>query len=180
MSGHEAQKRLAFAAEYGDVPHVLRLLSEGVDAKADDSWALRLAASNGHTECVRLLIRVSDPKAQNSAALVLAADRGGTECVEMLIQVSDPKTYNSQALQRAAKNEHLDVVDLLFEVSDPRKALQQIVEDFNKFNMQWQDHPGVVYLQQKITAQNDNAVLHQHVDFDGRNTTSQHVPRKKL
>ena len=95
------------------------LIAEGADPKADSSRALRWAAENGHTECVKLLIPVSDPKAGNSYALRKAAENGHTECVRLLIPVSDPKADNSYALRWAARNGHTECVKLLIPVSDP-------------------------------------------------------------
>ena len=60
------------------------------DAKANESYALRLAALNGREECVRLLLPVSDPKALDSKALMWAANNGHVECVRLLLPVSGP------------------------------------------------------------------------------------------
>jgi hypothetical protein len=77
---------------------VKELIEEGADPKADNSYALQLAAKYGHTEIVKLLIPVSDPKACDNYALQLAAKYGHTEIVKLLIPVSDPKIYNSYVI----------------------------------------------------------------------------------
>jgi hypothetical protein len=54
-----------------------------------------------------MLIPVSDPKAYNSFALRLAANNGHTEIVKLLIPVSDCKDVDSDALRWAASNGHV-------------------------------------------------------------------------
>ena len=72
------------------------LLQSGrVYPKAYASYALRLAANNGHLEIVKLLLPVSNPKALNSLALQYAAANGHLEIVKLLIPVSDPKADDS-------------------------------------------------------------------------------------
>lgn len=63
---------------------IRRLIKEGADPKACDSYALRWAAEKGHTEIVKLMIPVSDPKARDSEALRWAAENGHTEIVKLL------------------------------------------------------------------------------------------------
>jgi hypothetical protein len=106
---------------------VKELIEEGADPKADNSYALQLAAESGHIEIVRLLIPVSDPKSRNSQALRLAAKHGHTEIVKLLIPVSDPKAYNSYALQLAAKYGHTEIVKLLIPVSDPKACDSYVI-----------------------------------------------------
>ena len=193
MSGPNPERLLSDAALNGHLATVLRLLNAGVNPKAQDSQAVRLAAINGRTECLRLLLPVSDPKAKdseglrwaaqeghvecvrllipvsdakarNSEALRAAACHGHTECVKLLIPVSDAKTDDSWALQSAARADHLDIVDLLFEVSDPQVALEGILDDLDICHENPQDYPGFVYLQQKIQAQEHQRNLRQHLD----------------
>lgn len=100
---------------------IKRLIEEGANPKADESYALRWAANNGHLEIVKLLLEAgADPKAFNSDALKCAAENGHLEIVKLLIPVSDPKAFNSFALLWAAMNGHLEIVKLLIPVSDPK------------------------------------------------------------
>ena len=71
---------------------IKQLIKEGADPKADNSYALRWAAKNGHLEIVKLLLPVSDPKANESVALRWAAENWHlVEMVKLVLPVSDPK-----------------------------------------------------------------------------------------
>lgn len=99
---------------------IKRLIEEGANPKADESYALRWAANNGHLEITKLLLPMSDPKDHVSEALRYAAMDGHLEIVKLLLPVSDPKAFNSFALRWAAMNGHLEIVKLLIPVSDPK------------------------------------------------------------
>jgi hypothetical protein len=73
-----------------NVKTIKKLIAEGADPKANDSYALRWASKYGHTEVVKILIPVSDPKTFNSAALRLASRNGHYDIVKLLISLSDP------------------------------------------------------------------------------------------
>ena len=77
---------------------IKQLIKEGADPKANNSYALQLAATKGHLEIVKLLIPVSDPKAGGSYALQLAATKGHLEIVKLLIPVSDPEVVKELGL----------------------------------------------------------------------------------
>lgn len=110
--------RLFYAAIEGNSEALSQALDEGANGKEADSAALKSAATNGRTKCVRLLIPVSDPMADDSVALASAALYGHLECVRLLIPVSDCLANGSYALRRAARNGHLECVALLLPVSD--------------------------------------------------------------
>jgi ankyrin repeat protein len=112
--------RLREAAKLGDVAALEQALEDGAEARAQDSWALSLAASNGHVECVRRLISVSDPLADGSGALRGAAQCGHADCVKVLMEASDPLAQNSYALRAAASGGHADCLGLLMGVSEPK------------------------------------------------------------
>ena len=118
---------LMSCAECGDLAGLARLLAQGADPRHGGSPALRLAAGNGHVECVKLLIPLSDPKANNSEALRWAAEAGHTDCVRLLIPLSDPKADGSHALRLAAANGHVDIFKLLLSVSDPLIEMKGIL-----------------------------------------------------
>ena len=124
----DLDEKLAHAAYMGSPAEMERLIAEGADPKADDSEALRLAARNGHLECVKLLIPHSDPATNDSAALRWAANYGHLECVKLLIPYSDPKADGSAALRRAAEEGHLECVRELIPYSDPEAAIRHCFE----------------------------------------------------
>jgi hypothetical protein len=113
------------AVKRGDAVGVQGLIPLS-NPKKHDSYALRLAAINGHTQCVKLLIPVSNPKSNQNYALQMAAQRGHLQCVELLIPVSDAKANDSAALQYAAYNGHHECVEVLYPVSNPVVALQKL------------------------------------------------------
>lgn len=106
------------AVEHGHAECVKLLISIS-HIQADDSFALRLAASKGHAECLRLLIPGSDPHARESQALRSAAFHGHADCVALLFPVSDPKARSFEALCSAAVNGHAECVKLLIPASPP-------------------------------------------------------------
>jgi ankyrin repeat protein len=113
----ELNGRLKQAAKLNDLAGLTQSLEDGAHAKAQDSYALGVAAESGHAECVRLLIPASDPLAGDSYALQLAARGGHVECVKLLIPASDPLTDDSLALRWAAREGHAECVELLLPVS---------------------------------------------------------------
>lgn len=82
-------KALADAALANDVDELRWALTDGANPLANNSYALRQAASAGSTESVEILIPVSDPKANDSGALQYAALEGHRDVVDLLYQVSD-------------------------------------------------------------------------------------------
>lgn len=113
----QLDNKLFKSAADGDTHALAQLLSLGADPKEFDSYALLLAARNGHTECVRLLIPISDPKAGKSLPLRWAAMYGHLECVRLLIPVSDPSAEDSHALMNAMSCNHIECVKLLLPAS---------------------------------------------------------------
>lgn len=112
--------RLVTCSLVGDLAGVASLLAQGADPHYGKSVALRIAAEQGHSECVEVLIPVSDPMAKDSLALRVAACYGHAECVKLLIPVSAPKANDSNALHLAARSGQVDCVRLLLPVSDPK------------------------------------------------------------
>ena len=85
----KADKVILGEREKITVEVIKRLIDEGADPKINDSYPLRWAARNGHTEIVKLLIPISDPKVYNSEALRWAAQNGHIEVIKLLIPVSE-------------------------------------------------------------------------------------------
>lgn len=113
----QLDNKLFKSSSDGDSHALAQLLSLGADPKEFDSYALLLAARNGHVECVRLLIPISDPKAGESLPLRWAAMNGHVECVRLLIPVSDPSAEDSHALVNAISCNHVECVKLLLPAS---------------------------------------------------------------
>ncbi len=124
----KAWAKLALAAEEGQVKALESALCAhpSLARRVDKNGmsALMLAASGGHTECVKLLLPVSDALAANCAglsALMFAARGGNAACVALLLPVSEAlATTNrgSSALMLATENGHVECVELLLPVSD--------------------------------------------------------------
>ena len=81
------------------------------------------AIERNNMDEVHRLIPVSDPKADNSWALELAAFKGNIECVKLLIPLCRPKANQSRALQWAMLNNNDPMIDLLYPVSSPKSAI---------------------------------------------------------
>lgn len=163
MSIEHNTELLCEASKTGNLDEVRRLIPVS-NPKAYDSVALRRAAQNGHTECVKVLIPVSGifsealcwaahnghpdcvellisvlESIDGMKALLWAAEQGHAECVQLLIPISDPKKYYSRALQLAARNGHTPCVELLYPVSDPIVALKTLQESYPDQPKKWID-----------------------------------------
>lgn len=130
-----ASSELVMAAQNGDLPRVLAVLSDGSE-KEERQEALLTAAKAGCLDVVNALIPVTDPKFLDSLALFFAAANGHLNVVESLAPLSDPKSAYSRSLMFAAANDHLAVVKHLIPLSHPleqdSRALQLAVENGHK------------------------------------------------
>lgn len=106
------------AARRGCLSDVSRFLGLGADPLFEESYALRVAAANGHVKCVKRLIPQSNPNDGDSRALSAAAEQGHADCVRLLIPVCDPKARNSIAIYLAASRGQAECVKLLLPYSD--------------------------------------------------------------
>ena len=92
------QKKFFEACENGDLNEVNRLLQvEGVDATADDNFAIRWASRDGYFKVVNRLLQVEevDATAYNNDAIGWASQNGHLEVVNRLLQ--DPKVRADSA-----------------------------------------------------------------------------------
>jgi len=105
---------LVVAARTGNSDALTQLLS--TERFALSTYALEVAAENGHANCVDILIPFSEPDQNDSRPLERAAEKGHTQCVERLIPVSD--MTHCKALERAAMHGHTQCVRLLKDVSN--------------------------------------------------------------
>lgn len=116
--GKQNSWALILAAREGHMHFIQPLLSLS-NPKACDSAALIEAAGKGHTDLVKLLLPYSDPTSCDSSALIEAALNGHIECVKLLLPYSDPTARDSAALLGAVGNGHIECVKLLLPYSDP-------------------------------------------------------------
>ena len=114
---------------------VVRYLCElpsdrGVDPKAQDNNAIRMAASHGHVDVVRYLCELPsdrgvDPSVEDNDAICCAASERHTDVVRYLCELPpdqgvDPSAQNNRAIRLAASNGHVDVVRYLCELPSDR------------------------------------------------------------
>lgn len=106
-------------ATYWGCTDVVRVLLRDlrVDPSADNSAALRWAATRGHSSIVRILLKDgrSDPSAVQSEGLRHAALRGHTEVVRLFLEDgrADPLAESESAMRVAIDGGHIEVVNLL-------------------------------------------------------------------
>jgi len=115
-----AHKLCAWDGQDAAVGHAL---VSGMDVRAQDNYALRFAASEGHTHVVKLLCGLAhsvgvDAAARNNEALRLAACHGHVSVVELLCGLPlergvDPGTDDQFALVMAAEHGHAGCVRVL-------------------------------------------------------------------
>jgi ankyrin repeat protein len=113
------------AAFAGDVGEAERLLKEGADVRATNSYganAMQLAADTGNTELIRLLLKAgADPESPNAdgeTALHLVARSGNVEAAKLLLKagaaVNAREQFGAQTpLMWAAARRHPEMVELL-------------------------------------------------------------------
>ena len=113
------------AAFEGDVAEAARLLKEGADVKAINSYgvnAMQLAADTANTELIRLLLKAgADPESPNAdgeTALHLVARSGNVEAAKLLLKagakVDAVEQFGGQTpLMWAAARRHPQMVELL-------------------------------------------------------------------
>ena len=113
------------AAFEGDVAEAARLLKEGADVKATNSYgadAMQLAADTANTELIRLLLKAgADPESPNAdgeSALHLVARSGNVEAAKLLLKagaaVNAREQFGAQTpLMWAAARRHPEMVELL-------------------------------------------------------------------
>ena len=118
---------LMSAVEANDVDLVKRLLANGADVKAADTYgdtALMLATVSGNVKMVEILLPKSDAKAANTdgtTALMLSTASGNVKMVEILLPKSDAKaanTYGYTALMLATGYGNDKMVEILVPKSD--------------------------------------------------------------
>ena len=105
------------AIDEGDIVTLRRLIENGVDIHANDAYALRWAAQNGHFDVVKLLLdNGADIHAFCDYALGRAAENGHFDVMKLLLDNdADIHAGDNLALRSAAQNGHFDVVKLLLD-----------------------------------------------------------------
>src|SRR5581483_11108358 len=116
---------LMLATFEGDVAQVARLLKEGADVKATNSYgvnAMQLAADTANTELIGLLLKAgADPESPNAdgeTALHLVARSGNVDAAKLLLKagakVDTVEQFGGQTpLMWAAARRHPQMVELL-------------------------------------------------------------------
>ena len=93
------------------------LYENGADITAQDDYAVRWAAKNGHLEIVRYLFeKGADITAKNNYAVRLAACNGHLEVVRYLYEKGAYIMGSVWTVRQATKNGHTDVVEYLREM----------------------------------------------------------------
>ena len=93
------------------------LIECGANIHADDDYALKCSAENGHLDVVKYLIeKGTDVHADDDDALQLSAGNGHLDVVKYLIEKgADVHDKDDYALRLSAGNGHLDIVKYLIE-----------------------------------------------------------------
>lgn len=111
----------ARAAEFGHLSLVRVMASQGVDPRAKDNWAIRMASQNGHRHVVRFLLGLKrvDPSAEDNYATRFACSNGHLGVVRMLLadHRCNPADQDNEALMWATWNGHDRVVKKLLACS---------------------------------------------------------------
>jgi ankyrin repeat protein len=113
-----------YAALYGDLPEVKRLLTAGAEVNAKDmhgATALMYASRGGHRKVAELLLargaEVNAKTTDGRTALMLASESGHRKVAELLLakgaEVSAKNTHGKTALMYASQKGHREVRELL-------------------------------------------------------------------
>lgn len=156
---------LVVAAEHNVTQEVARLLSLDY-SRFNCNKALRVAAENGHTDCVELLIPVSDPLEDDSAALYWTVSfgqestTGVLKCVQLLICVSDVQAADSRALRKAILLEKFDLVDVLYAHSNPQVVLWDLKQSTPNSLWKQNDYDQAIgYLEERMAREQRATLL---------------------
>ena len=131
------------AAEFGYVKIIQTLLVQDFQCNraAEDNYAIRYAATNGHLAVVKYQMEEVnekygiDPAAEDNQAVRYAAQEGHLDVVKYLIEEVDaihgidPAADENYAIQCAASNGHLDVVKYLMEEVEEKYGIEPAAED---------------------------------------------------
>jgi hypothetical protein len=93
------------------------IISQGINIHADNEYALRRFADNGHIDVVKFLVENgANIHADDDEALRLSASIGHIDVVKFLVENgADIHAIDDWALQLSAENGHIDVVKFLLE-----------------------------------------------------------------
>lgn len=110
--------RLIEASKVGDLETVQYLIENGADVHADNYYAFRWAAYNGHLGVVRLLVSVgADIHSFDDYAFRSASCYGRLEMVKFLVSIGAKiHAKNDYAIRHASGNGHLETVKYLVSI----------------------------------------------------------------
>lgn len=118
MSRIGINKTLMNGAEIGDFKQVHDALERGAKVSAEDEYALRAAAKNGHLAIVQYLVQngANIHHAERFGALPLSAAEGHLPVVQFLVsQGADIHANNGHSLISAIVGGHLPVVEFFYQ-----------------------------------------------------------------
>ena len=96
------------------------------DPKAAGAAALRVAAKNGHAECVSILLAASGPLCEIHGLLEAVIERGQAKMAALFIAEA-PRIFDgvdlSKHLAAARKNGHADMAGLLSSIMDQKELV---------------------------------------------------------
>ena len=103
------------SVKLGILPIIKKLIEQGANIHAEDDYAIRWAAWNGHLETVKYLVsQGANVHAGNDKAIKWAAQNGHLETVKYLVsQGANVSARDDYAIKWAAHNGHLETVKYL-------------------------------------------------------------------
>lgn len=111
-------KQLIEASKVGDLETVKYLIENRADVRAENYYAFRWAAYNGHYEIVKFLVSVgADIHSYDDYAFRSAACYGRLEMVKFFVSIgANIHAKNDYAIRHASGNGHLETVKYLVSI----------------------------------------------------------------
>jgi len=104
---------------------IKRLIDEGADPNADNSYPLIWSTMRGNLDIVKLLISLSNSKANNSEALRISASDGHLKTVKLLIPVSEIDDDVINYCKKHCRNQ--EILDLI--ISNRKGTSDELLQD---------------------------------------------------
>jgi ankyrin repeat protein len=125
--------QLVEAAVYGDTDRVRRLITQGANVTTAENSPLRLAAANGHADCVQVLV-ASGANPVDREALIRAAKGGYADVVDLLARDADPVALDV-ALQLASERHHQNTGVFGARCDSPKNGHARTIEILKAANL---------------------------------------------
>lgn len=131
-------QELFYAAEYGDLRLIQKLISQGANIHAVDNYdetPLHVASLYGHFQCVKFFVEqgvgIHSKDKEGDIALHYAAMEGKQKCVEYLLNLDGAVLYLKDDIQRAIDlaidHKHVDTAEFIRTFMD-HNALSKTIE----------------------------------------------------